>query len=124
MRRRRLRIILGCSVSLAVLGFPALAHHQKQVSCEVYSYLDQAGVFTQTVDPERIPAQARERVRIERDCILAHDISHAGGLVQPLSGGRLGDGRRWVLWVAGAAVLVAAAAAFILFRRKRKSRPG
>ncbi len=124
MRRRLFGVLLICSPWVAFLSFPAGAHHQKQVSCEVYSYLDESGVFTQTVDADHIPAKVRDRVQIERNCQLAHDISHAGGLVHPLSGGQLHADRGWIPWVAGAGGLLAIAVAFFLFYRCKKTRPG
>ncbi|NMB75304.1 MAG: hypothetical protein GYA21_09255 [Myxococcales bacterium] len=124
MRRRSLGVVLICSPWVAFLSFPASAHHQKQVSCEVYSYLDESGVFTQTVDADRIPAKARDRVQIERNCQLAHDISHAGGLVHPLSGGQLHADRGWIPWVAGAGGLLVVSVAIIILYRLRKSRQG
>jgi hypothetical protein len=116
---------MGAGGAMLILSWPqASAHHQKEISCEVYSFLDEAGVYTQTVDADRIPPSLRDRVRIERNCALAHDISHAGGLVRPLSAGHIDDGMKWVPWAAGAGVLLAVAAVFVIFFKRRKSRSG
>lgn len=124
MCRRWLKA-MGAGGALLILAWAqASAHHQKEISCEVYSFLDEAGVYTQTLDADRIPPSLRDRVRIERNCALAHDISHAGGLVRPLSAGHLDGSMKWVPWAAGAGILLAGAVASVIFYKRRKSRSG